>query len=128
MKKIISILVLIISFNSFSQNEADFKDGIGLPNGTTVTTTVSTDKVQIFDVNNKSNKLILINDLTTTWGYLVEHWTIEPTLVSTTATGEIYNYTLNGVTRYRFVPTTYDPTQDAFYSDLALTTLIKTRG
>lgn len=33
-----------------------------------------------------------------------------------TRLGAVYNYTYRGVTRYRFVPTTYSASQDAFYS------------
>lgn len=66
-----------------------------------------------------------------TWDYLVTNWTSEPTLNTAIIGGEVYNYTLNGTTRYRFVPTTYNPTQDAFYSTFAsgtLSNLIVTRG
>lgn len=65
------------------------------------------------------------------WAYLKDTWSIEPTLAGTTATGEVYSYTLGGVTRFRFVPTVYDPTQDAFYSTFTagvLSGLIVTRG
>lgn len=55
--------------------------------------------------------------------YLVTNWTSEPALNSTISGGEVYNYTLNWVTRYRFVPTTYNPTQDAFYATFDGTTL-----
>jgi hypothetical protein len=66
-----------------------------------------------------------------TWDYLVTNWSVEPTLNTTITGGEVYNYTLNGTTRYRFVPTTYDPTQDAFYGSFngaTLLDLIVTRG
>lgn len=66
-----------------------------------------------------------------TWEYLVANWSSEPTLNSTISGGEVYNYILSGVTRYRFIPTTYDPTQDAFYSTFTsgtLSNLIITRG
>lgn len=62
------------------------------------------------------------------WGFFVANWSVEPFVVSTTATGDIYEYVYGGETRYRFVPTIYDPTLDAFYSDLGLTELITTRG
>jgi len=52
----------------------------------------------------------------TVWMYLVTTWTVEPSLVATTASASIYSYTLNGTTRYRSVPLTYDATLDAFYS------------
>lgn len=66
-----------------------------------------------------------------TWDYLVTNWSTEPTLNTTTTGGEVYNYTLNGTTRYRFVPTVYNPTQDAFYSTFSggiLSNLITKRG
>jgi len=66
-----------------------------------------------------------------TWDYLVANWSSEPTLNAAISGGEVYDYTLSGVTRYRFVPTTYDPTQDAFYSTYeseTLSNLIATRG
>jgi hypothetical protein len=66
-----------------------------------------------------------------TWDYLATNWSVEPTLNTTLAGGEVLNYTLNGTTRYRFVPTTYDPTQDAFYAGFngtTLTNLIAKRG
>lgn len=65
------------------------------------------------------------------WNSLVMNWSSEPTLNATIATGEVYDYTLGGVTRYRFVPIPYDPTQDAFYEGFdgtTLTNLITTRG
>lgn len=51
-----------------------------------------------------------------TWDYYVMHWDTEPTLNATITNGEVYNYTLDGVTRYRFVPTTYTSSGDAFYT------------
>ena len=52
-------------------------------------------------------------------------------IINITGGGDVYDYTLNGTTRYRFVPTTYNPTQDAFYGSFdgtTLTTLITKRG
>lgn len=66
-----------------------------------------------------------------TWEYLLMNWSVEPTLNTAIVGGDVYNYTLNGTTRYRFVPTTYDPTQDAFYENFDgtnLTGLITARG
>lgn len=70
------------------------------------------------------------------WVYYKDTWTTTPTVIATTTTaptGDVWSYTLNGVTRYRFVPTTYDPTLDAFYSTWnagtsTLSGLIVTRG
>lgn len=57
------------------------------------------------------------------WEYLATNWTTEPTLNTSITGGDVYNYTLNGTTRYRFVPSTYDATQDAFYKSFDGTTL-----
>ena len=68
---------------------------------------------------------------TFTWTYLYTKWSVEPTLNTTITGGDVYNYTLDGTTRYRFVPTIYDPKQDAFYSNFDgtnLTGLITTKG
>lgn len=65
------------------------------------------------------------------WTYYATTWTVEPSLNTAITGGEVYNYTLNGTTRYRFVPTTYDATQDAFYttfSNPTLSGLIVARG
>lgn len=66
-----------------------------------------------------------------TWEHLLNNWSTEPTLNTIIVNGEVYNYNLNGITRYRFVPTIYNPTQDAFYGvfdGINLTNLITTRG
>lgn len=76
------------------------------------------------NISEEFEKLQPIND----WNYLVMNWSVEPFLNSNNGTGDIYEYILEGITRYRFIPTTYDPTQDAFYSDLALTQLLTVRG
>lgn len=66
-----------------------------------------------------------------TWEYLVSNWSLEPTLNTAIAGGSVYDYLLGSTTRYRFVPTTYNPTQDEFYSNfngVTLTGLITSRG
>jgi len=66
-----------------------------------------------------------------TWEYLVYNWSSEPTLNAAIVGGDVYDYELDGVTRYRFVPNPYDSTHDAFYSDFDgtnLTNLIVARG
>lgn len=50
------------------------------------------------------------------WGFLVEHWDVAPVINKNITGGAVYNYTYKGVTRYRFVPTTYDSTSDCFYA------------
>jgi hypothetical protein len=63
--------------------------------------------------------------------YLLINWSVAPSLTAEITNGSVYQYILNSVTRYRFVPTTYDPTQDAFYANFdgtTLTNLIIRRG
>jgi hypothetical protein len=55
-------------------------------------------------------------DLLSEWSFLATTWTSSPTLVGTTADGAVYAYALDGVTRYRLVPSPYDAAADAFYS------------
>lgn len=65
------------------------------------------------------------------WEYLVANWSVIPTLNAAITGGDVYNYELNGTLRYRFVPTTYTPTQDAFYTSFngtSVTGLITKRG
>jgi len=65
------------------------------------------------------------------WTTLVTTWTTTPTQVGTTGSGVVFSYVLGSTTRYRFVPNTYDSSQDAFYSGwdgASLTGLIITRG
>lgn len=69
----------------------------------------------------------------TTWISYASQWDSEPVLNKSIAGGDVYNYVYNGVTRYRFVPSTYDPTQDCFYTTFnsgtdALSGLIICRG
>lgn len=85
-----------------------------------------------FLINKVGNISTTINTVISgTWSYLATTWSLAPTLNASITGGDVYNYTLNGVTRYRFVPTTYDATQDAFYSEFSnptLSGLIVTRG
>jgi hypothetical protein len=60
MKNIIKFLILIISFNSFAQNEADFKDNIGLPNLIEVTTA---DTLLVVNDNKKVKSFITKTNL-----------------------------------------------------------------
>lgn len=57
------------------------------------------------------------------WTYYATTWTTEPTFVEAITGGDVYSYTLDGTTRYRFVPTTYDATEDAFYTIFSTPTL-----
>ena len=98
-------------------------------NGTPLTTTgqVPTWNVSLsaFDFNHN------VTDYLYTWSHLSSNWSEEPALISSLPSGQVYSYTLNNVTRYRYVPATYDPKQDAFYSTFAggiLSGLITTRG
>lgn len=69
------------------------------------------------------------------WQYLASQWSTEPSQVGTatinSSSGAVYTYTLNGVTRYRFVPDTYNSTLDRFYTTYTsgvLSGLISSRG
>lgn len=103
-----------------------YSDGIGLVvrelrAGTGVT----------IDNSNQEYPVISSTEGISTWSYYATTWSVEPTLNSSITGGDVYNYTLNGTTRYRFVPTTYDSTQDAFYSTFSagvLSDIIVTRG
>ena len=80
---------------------------------------------------NPASDAFIQNKPANTWEYFASNWSTEPTFNSAITNGGVYNYTLNGVTRYRFVPTTYNPTQDAFYESFdgtALTNIITKRG
>jgi hypothetical protein len=69
-----------------------------------------------------------------TWGELTSAWSVPPALVgaaSSPVAGRVFSYTLDGVTRYRLVPTNYTPGEDAFYSSFSNGTLsgqLCTRG
>lgn len=76
-------------------------------------------------------EFVASNSSGTDWTYYATTWSVEPTLNASITGGDVYNYTLDGVTRYRFVPTTYDATEDAFYTTFSgglLTGLIVSRG
>jgi hypothetical protein len=65
------------------------------------------------------------------FGYYLTNWSAQPSIVGTTAAGTVYQYTLDGVDRYRLVPSPYLPTQDAFYDSFSagvLGTLVAARG
>ena len=71
------------------------------------------------------------SNLVLTWEYFVLNWSTNPTFNTNITGGRVFDYTLNGVTRYRFIPIPYNATGDAFYSSFDgtnLTGLIITRG
>lgn len=81
--------------------------------------------------NANGNKIINVPSAPVTWIYYATTWSVSPTLNSSIAGGDVYNYTLSETTRYRFVPTTYDPTLDAFYTTFSggvLSGIIIARG
>lgn len=66
-----------------------------------------------------------------TWDYFATNWTAAPSQAGIVAAGDVYAYTLGGVTRYRLVPSVYSAAQDAFYSSFSggvLSGLIISRG
>jgi hypothetical protein len=50
-----------------------------------------------------------------TWSELVLRWDSQPVKLGQIAAGSVYSYTLQGVTRYRLVPSPYVMAQDGFY-------------
>jgi hypothetical protein len=62
------------------------------------------------------------------WGFLKDHWTFEPEMLSSDEVGEIWSYKYKGVERFRFIPIPYDARLDAFYADITLEELIVKRG
>jgi len=57
-----------------------------------------------------------------TWGHLAMHRSALPAdagRATAPVAGDVLAYTLGGVTRYRLVPDSGLPTQDAFYSTFA---------
>jgi len=51
------------------------------------------------------------------WNDYATRWDVAPTLNKAITGGNVFNYTLGGTTRYRFVPSPYTSTQDIFYSN-----------
>ncbi|MDB4314599.1 hypothetical protein N9955_01070 [bacterium] len=77
------------------------------------------------------NGYATITGVQLSWNNLVMSWTEEPILTGTVASGEVYSYVYGATNYYRFIPSTYDSTQDSFYgsfSDPVLSNLISTRG
>lgn len=63
-----------------------------------------------------------------TWTDYATRWTVAPTLYDTQPTYDVYEYTYGTTKYYRKVLTTYDPEEDKFFSDTALTILIVSRA
>ena len=66
-----------------------------------------------------------------TWHQLVQEFSQRPTTEAILPTGTVRSSILKGITRFRFIPSPYDPTQDAFYESWDgsnLTGIIATRG
>lgn len=85
-------------------------------------------RVSSVNIDNLTRSVLNHNFKMGTWTFLTVTWSTPPVFNSAIAGGSIYTYTLDGISRYRFVPSPYDPTEDAFYEDLGLTTLIAKRG
>ena len=69
------------------------------------------------------------------WDFLVAKWGTPPAVVGTATvsgqTGEVWAHTLEGVTRFRFVPGVYSAALDRFYTTYSggvLSGLITSRG
>jgi len=66
-----------------------------------------------------------------TWEYYAINWSNAPVQVGTTLAGAVYSYILGATTRYRLVPTVYNPVNDSFYLNFTggvLSDLIVSRG
>jgi hypothetical protein len=109
--------------NGFEGTEEEWLEslqGIGVPIGGTA-------GMQLF----KTTATDYDTNWAFSWEYLVANWSVIPTLNAAITGGDVYNYELNGTLRYRFVPSTYTPTQDAFYTSFngtSVTGLITKRG
>lgn len=99
------------------ESTTSFIGGVGAIKGITAGTGVTVDN------SNIQYPVVSAAGATNTWMYYVTTWSSEPTFVETITGGDVYSYTLNGTTRYRFVPSTYDATQDAFYTTFSTPTL-----
>ena len=65
------------------------------------------------------------------WTFYATLWDTAPIFNATITGGAVYDYTYDAVTRFRFVPSPYDPTLDAFYGmfdGVNVTVLIAARG
>jgi len=69
--------------------------------------------------------------IVSTWDYYAINWSTAPVQVGTTLAGDVYSYVLGATTRYRLVPTVYNPVNDSFYLTFTggvLSNLIVSRG
>lgn len=65
------------------------------------------------------------------WLFFATTWSSEPAIIGEIVGGDVYQYELNSVTRYRFVPEPYNPSSDTFYLEFDgtnLSGLITSRG
>jgi hypothetical protein len=76
-----------------------------------------------------------VKQIRPTWDYLVLNWSTAPVQIGTatvnSTAGKVFSYALSGVTRYRFVPDTYNSALDSFYETYSggnLSGLIVSRG
>ena len=84
------------------------------------------------DIANLQNEQVTQNNLITQntdkineldWVYYVTAFDVTPTLNTTIASGDVWDYTVNGTSVYRLVPNPYVPAQDVFYSSFDGTNL-----
>jgi len=103
----------------------------------TVTLDSANDLVHITDATDGSIKKVTAASLigggaVATWTELSNSWTAEPVEVAYSGgDGTVLQYTYGSTLYYRFVPDTYDSTEDKFYdtySNPTLSDLIATRG
>jgi hypothetical protein len=99
----------------------------------TTTTAPSNDDVLTWDGSNWVPQAAGGSDVTRLkWADLVTTWTSEPTEEAYSGgDGQVFSYTYGTTAYYRFVPSTYDSTEDKFYSSYSnptLSGLVATRG
>lgn len=83
----------------------------------------NTGKLKIGDGSTAWNSLSYFADPLGLWNFLVTTWSVTPTSLGTISGGEVFSYTYGATTRYRFVPSPYDPDDDAFYGSFVSSVL-----
>lgn len=86
---------------------------------------------QRFKIGNGTSNWGLLKYQDQNWTHYATSWTEAPEFIENITGGSVFAYTQGDVTRYRFVPSPYDPATDAFYSSFTTPTLsglLATRG
>lgn len=83
-----------------------------------------------YDITIEAGFATIVNAIDT-WTYFITMWSVPPIFVESIAGGDVYMYDLEGIIRYRLVPSPYIAEDDAFYTnfiDLILSGHIVSRG